>query len=111
MSVLDKFHKQFTFLNTLATVVASVTIIAGGYAFYRTSIWKPTLKVNDVDWVKGVATIQEGKSNMLTLYRNQVLSVGGSFGVRFASDTNDSLPTRIELYKEGMTYKILAQKS
>lgn len=95
-------------LNKIAGFITTITIIGGAYYFYKQNIWRPDVMVISVDYDKGVAVVNaNGKEK--TLYKNQVLSVGGDFGIRFSGDSEGSI-TRIELYRNFLTYKILNQK-
>lgn len=107
----DILKKQFNFLDKLAGFITTAGIIGGAYYYYRQTIWRPTLKVVSVDWSKPIATVQVGYfNNVVTLQKNQIISVGGDFGLQFSGDTDDSV-NRIELYKWPLTYKVIATKS
>ncbi len=100
--------KSFNFLNKLAAFITTVSIIGGAYYYYRTTIWYPKLTVLNIDWEKGIATIRK-KSKTYILYKNQTLAVGGDFGIKFSGDTDDNID-RIELYKNFLTYEVIAKK-
>ncbi len=109
MDIGNVFSKDLKYLNGLASVITVLTIIGGAYYWYRTTIWRPKLKVSKVDWVNGIATVEKGNTTY-TLYRNQILSVGGDFGIKFSGDTDETI-NRIELYKNYLIYEVLAKKS
>lgn len=107
--MLESLNKQFDKLNKLAAVLTTIGVIGGAWYYYRTVLWMPVLNVVSVDWDKGIAQVRVGTTKVYTLYKNQTLAIGGDFGIRFSGDTDDSI-SRIELYKNFLTYKVIAKK-
>ncbi len=107
--MLEGFSKQFKVLNKIAGFITTISIIGGAYYYYRTTIWRPTVQVLSTDWNNGIATIKVGNNKIITLYKNQTVAIGGDFGVKFSGDDDTSI-NRIELYKNWLTYSVLAQK-
>ncbi len=107
--MLEKFEKEFKFLNKLAAFITTVGVLGGVWYYYRTVIWYPNLKIISVDWDNGIAKVGKG-NHIYTLYKNQTLAVGGDFGIRFSGPT-DEITDRIELYKNWLTYDVIALKA
>ena len=97
----------------IAAVVAAISAIAGGYSFYLNNIWIPTVKVNDVDYEKGIANITYknviGQTNNVTIYGNATFILDGQWGIRFGTTTTDKGTDydRLEITKVGMVYNYL----
>ncbi len=98
-------EKGVALLNKIVGFVTIATVLAGAWYFYKTSIWKPKIKVISVDYVKGVATLDVNGIKK-TLYKNQTLAVGGDYGVRFNGKVEGET-SWLELYKNSLTYSVL----
>src|SRR5438105_2810889 len=96
--------KQLGTLGRVAAVILAITAIAGGISFYRNNIWRPTVKVINVNWDAQTATVLIGNKQK-TLYGNSVLSAGAKWGIRFGFTNNN--PDRVELVQDDLVYKIL----
>lgn len=93
--------KRTAWILGTATII---TAVGGAYAFWRSNIYRPKVKIASADYNKGVAALViNGKQK--TLLDNQTLSAGGGWGVRFASD--DEMPSRIELVKNDLVYNVI----
>ena len=60
-TVKVKLSKGNATLLKIAAVVGAITVIAGGYNFYLSNFWKPSVIVEFVDFEKGVANLTVGK--------------------------------------------------
>lgn len=100
--------KGIKILNSLVGFITTATIIGTAWYFYKTNIWRPKVSVVKADYDNGVATLNvNGKEKQLL--KNQILSVGGDFGVRFNGDVIDKV-NRIELYRNLLVYQVLDMK-
>jgi len=88
-------------LICVAAVIGAITVIAGGYAFFKFNIWKPNVEIVSVDYKEGTAIIKF-RNKELTIYGDATILLGGDWGVRFGSNQNKY--DRIELVKKGMVY-------
>jgi len=94
----------------IGAVVAAISAIAGGYSFYLSNIWIPTVKPTNIDYAKGSATITYknvfGKTITANIYGDATFIVGGNWGVRLGTTNNggSSKYDRIELTKGGMVW-------
>ncbi len=103
-----EIEKGINIFNKLVAFITAATVIGGAIYFYKTNIWRPSITVLSADYDKGVAVLNVNGIQKI-LYKNTVLSVGGDFGVRF-SGNEDTKITRIELYKNWLTYSIIDNK-
>lgn len=86
----------------VAAIVGSIIAIAGGYTWYKNNFWKPTVKVDSVDYNSGVAQLTlNGKK--VTLLGDAAFSATANWAVRFGGNrlNGDSYYDRIELTKFG----------
>jgi hypothetical protein len=105
---MDPLQKIETGIKPLVRVGAIFSVIAAvgiGVMFVMDKFWKPTIQILTVDYAKGLATLRvNGKERVL--YQGSILFAGWNWGVQFSGDGTES-PERLELVKDGMTYRIL----
>lgn len=105
--VFNDNNRYVRILSTAAIIVTSFIAIAGGYAFYMSNIWKPTVNVLEIDFDNAVCHLMiNGKEK--TLYGNSTLAAGGEWGVRFGTTgaAMDAGYNTIELVKNELVYQI-----
>lgn len=98
-------------LKTAAISVAAIAVF-NLYVFYRNNIWKPDIKVVDVDFNKGVANLLiDGRKFILRGDSAYLISFDWSikFGTIF-TDEKRSGYDRIELLKRGSVKQIISQR-
>lgn len=100
-AVINKTWKK---LGRIAAVVGTLMVIAGGVVFVRNNIWKPKVKIIDVDFDKGEAMIQIGRTNR-KIYTGSITNVGAGWGVRFSQDNS-----KLELVKNNLVFNIIDQR-
>lgn len=100
---LPDISRQLSTLGKVAAFILAATAIAGGYAFYKNKIWRPSVKIGTVDWINQVADITINKSNK-KLYSDSVLSAGGNWGVRFGF--TEGKADRIELVQDNLVHTV-----
>ena len=111
-TALNKYDVHIKTLTTIAIIFTGILSASAVYALYKSSIWKPTVVVNDVDFTSAVAHLTvNGKAEML--YGNDVLNAGGGiWGVRFGTTgTSSNSYNTIEVVKNDMVFEILKIKS
>lgn len=110
----SRIGKSLKVLSTVAVIIGSVSAIAAVYAAYVNYIWKPTVKIDAVNWDAGVANISLGRSGSKkrVLYGDIVLSTGNSYGLRFSKDPDSTASgySRIELIRDYKVDQIIATK-
>lgn len=91
-------------LLKIAAVVGAITVIAGGYNFYLSNFWKPSVEVLSVDFEKGIASLMVGDKK-IEIYGDAVFQVGGDWGIKFGQ-TNGRYDS-LQLTKKGMVVQYL----
>jgi hypothetical protein len=98
------------FLKT-AAIIAGVTALAGGYAFFLNYVWKPKVEVVRADYDTGTATIRVGTLFLKTIdiSGDTIYQLSGDWGVRFGSvfQSGKTVYNRIELVRKGMVVEYL----
>lgn len=107
-NLLDKYSKHVKALSTIAIIITSSIAIAGGYVWYRSNIWKPTIEIISVDFTNAVCHLLINGTEK-TLYGNSTLAAGATWGVRFGTTSqagNEYSYDTIELVKDDRVYEI-----
>jgi len=107
-----KLSKTTDVLIKIAAVVAALTAIGGGYVFYQTYLYRPSIEVVSVDFVAGNAVITYNGIQIL-IEGDATYSLNGQWGVKFGSKYVDGklVYDRLELVRQGMVYEYLANPS
>ena len=101
-NIINKVERKIVPLQKLAAIIAVISAIGGGYLFYIQNK-APVIKIINADYEKVVAHLTINNKPKV-LYRSSVLHAGGNWGVQMTD-----APNRIELTKNGMVTKIIAQ--
>jgi len=100
------------FLKT-AAIIAGVTALAGGYAFFLNYVWKPKVVVVSADFINGKATLKVGTIfiKVIDITGDTIYQLAGDWGVRFGSVLQGSklVYNRIELVRKGMVVEYLTK--
>jgi hypothetical protein len=100
------------FLKT-AAIIAGVTALAGGYAFFLNYVWKPKVVVVSADFINGKATLKVGTIfiKVIDITGDTIYQIAGDWGVRFGSVLQGSklVYNRIELVRKGMVVEYLTK--
>ena len=100
------------FLKT-AAIIAGITALAGGYAFFLNYVWKPKVEVISADFNTGKATIRVGNLfvKIIDISGDTIYQLSGDWGVRFGSVLQGSklVYNRIELVRKGMVVEYLTK--
>ncbi len=100
------------FLKT-AAIIAGITALAGGYAFFLNYVWKPKVEVISADFNTGKATIRVGNLfvKLIDISGDTIYQLSGDWGVRFGSVLQGSklVYNRIELVRKGMVVEYLTK--
>ena len=100
------------FLKT-AAIIAGITALAGGYAFFLNYVWKPKVEVVSADFNTGKATIRVGTLfvKIIDISGDTIYQLSGDWGVRFGSVLQGSklVYNRIELVRKGMVVEYLTK--
>jgi hypothetical protein len=92
-----------------ASIGAALLGVVAVYSFYKNNIWKPDIKVKDVDFKKGVANLEiNGKPFVLRGDSSYLISF--DWGVRFGftpTPEGKRVYDRIEVLKRNMVQKVI----
>jgi len=102
-TVLEKVERKVLPLQKLAAIVAVFSAIGGVYWFYKEKIWIPSVSVIKADYAAGTADLLIG-GKPKKLYKDSIIHAGAAWGIKMSY-----APNRIELLKNGMVKKIIAQ--
>ena len=102
------FSKTTSTLLKVAAISTALLGIFGIWSFYKNDIWKPTITIKDVDFVKGVANLNiNGKD--FVLKGDSTYLIAYNWGIRFGYTYNQNSRSydRIELTKNGMVKQVI----
>jgi len=102
------FSKTTSTLLKVAAISTALLGIFGIWSFYKNDIWKPTITIKDVDFVKGIANLNiDGKDFILK--GDSTYLIAYNWVIRFGYTYNNNLRSydRIELTKNGMVKKVI----
>ena len=107
------FENQSRFVLKIVGVVTVVTALAGGYYFFINSIWKPNIKIINVDFEKGFAKLQLPFGKTIDIFGDNSFFINGDWGVKFgvANSNGKTIYQNIQLIKKGLVVDILADKN
>lgn len=91
-----------------AGIIAALTIIAGGYTFILNNIWKPKIKITQVDFGQGLLQFTfNGKT--VEIFGDTNYYLGGDWSVKLGSVSLDSGSkyNTIQLLKRGAVVEYL----
>lgn len=105
-TVLAKESKLILQIVAVATII---TALGGGYYFFINNFWKPKIKVLDVDFVNGFATLQLPFGKKIDMYGDSQFLIGGSWGVKFGTINKAGKVSyeNIQLLKDGLVVEYL----
>lgn len=100
-----------TFLK-IAAISTGIVAVFGLYSFYKNNLWSPEIKVDSVDYNKGIAYLTiNGKPFVLRGESSYLIAYdwGIKFGTSIQPDGKRFFD-RIEILKRGLVHKILRNK-
>ena len=111
--LLNRFQSHLKLFAALTTIALCVIAVGNVWTFYENYIYVPTVSVVSFDFENIVAQILINNKTTCTLYGNDLLYVGGAWGIRFGTTGLASAGQydTIELVKNGMVYNILQYKN
>lgn len=108
----SNINKAKNLLLKTATISVAAIAVFNLYVFYRNNIWKPEVKVIDVDFEKGVANLLiDGRKFILRGDSAYLISFDWSikFGTIYTGEKRSGYD-RIELLKRNSVKKIITQR-
>jgi hypothetical protein len=110
----DKLSKGADVLIKTAAIAAAVTALGAGYVFVLNFVYKPSVEVLEVDFIKGTARIKvKGLfSKIITIDGDTIYGIIGDWGIRFGTLVVEGKTTynRIELVRKQMVVEYLNKK-
>lgn len=94
--------KQTKTILNIASVVGAILVIVGVHTFYMNNIWKPKVKVLEVDYGRPYAKVQINDKKILELWGNDVVSIRAGWGVKVGSEN-----AKIEIVKNGQVVEYI----
>ena len=96
----------------IAAISTGIVAVFGLYSFYKNNIWSPTIRVDSVDYNKGIANLTiNGKAFVLRGESSYLIAY--DWGVRFGTSIQPNgmrYFDRIEILKRNLVHKILRNK-
>lgn len=96
----------------IAAISTGIVAVVGLYSFYRNNIWSPEIKVDSVDYEKGIARLTiNGKPFVLRGDSSYLIEY--DWGIKFGTSYEPNgkrFFDRIEILKRGLVHKILRNK-
>lgn len=92
--------------SVIVTVLGGISIGFVAYGHWKDKIWKPKVKILDVDFNTGEAHFEiDGETK--TLIGESTIAIAADWGIRFGSTFADGKKSynRIELVKNNMVYQ------
>jgi hypothetical protein len=100
-----------TFLK-IAAISTGIVAVFGLYTFYKNNLWSPTIKVDSIDYKKGIAYLTiNGKPFVLRGESSYLIAY--DWGVRFGTSIQPNGQRyfdRIEVLKRNLVHKVLKNK-
>jgi hypothetical protein len=104
----EKLSKTAEVLLKVAAISTAVLALFNVYSFYRNELWKPDIKVQDVDYNNGIAHLLiDGRE--FVLRGDSVYHISYEWGIKFGYTplgNGKRIADRIEITKRGMVAKI-----
>jgi hypothetical protein len=96
----------------IAAISTGIVAVFGLYSFYKNNVWSPEIKVDSVDYDKGVANLTiNGKPFVLRGESSYLIAY--DWGIKFGTSIQPNgqrFFDRIEILKRGLVHKILRNK-
>ena len=100
-----------TFLK-IAAISTGIVAVFGLYSFYKNNLWSPTIRVDSIDYNKGIANLTiNGKPFILRGESSYLIAY--DWGVRFGTSIQPNGKRyfdRIEVLKRNLVHKVLKSK-
>lgn len=110
--ITAKLSKANSVFLKIAAISTGIVAVFGLYSFYKNNVWFPTIKVDSVDYEKGVANLTiDGKP--FVLRGDSAYLIAYDWGIKFGSSYDakgNRYFDRIEILKRGLVHKILRNK-
>jgi hypothetical protein len=110
--ITTNFSKANSVFLRIAAISTGIVAVFGLYTFYKNNIWSPIIRVDSIDYNKGIANLTiNGKPFVLRGESSYLIAY--DWGVRFGTSIQPNGQRyfdRIEILKRGLVDKILRNK-
>jgi hypothetical protein len=110
--ITSKLSKANSVFLKIAAISTGIVAVFGLYSFYKNNVWSPEIKVDSVDYDKGVANLTiNGKPFILRGESSYLIAY--DWGIKFGTSIQPNgqrFFDRIEILKRGLVHKILRNK-
>jgi len=110
--ITQNFSKANSTFLKVAAISTGIVAVFGLYTFYKNNLWSPTVKVDSIDYNKGIAYLTiNGKPFVLRGESSYLIAY--DWGIRFGTSIQPNGQRyfdRIEILKRGLVDKILRNK-
>lgn len=102
-----KFGKNSQLFLRIAAFSTAALAIINLYAYYRSNLWTPKIKIKNVDFTKGLATL-DFKGKEIKLKGDSNYAISGEWGARLGKSAQNTYD-RIEITKKGLVKTIIKE--
>jgi hypothetical protein len=110
----DRLSKGADILIKTAAIAAAVTALGAGYVFVLNYIYKPSIEVLEVDFIKGTARVRVKSvfPKTFNIDGDTIFGIVGDWGIRFGTLVVEGKTTynRLELVRKQMVVEYLNKK-
>jgi hypothetical protein len=110
--ITQNFSKANSTFLKVAAISTGIVAVFGLYTFYKNNLWSPTIKVDSIDYNKGIAYLTiNGKPFVLRGESSYLIAY--DWGVRFGTSIQPNGKRyfdRIEVLKRNLVHKVLKSK-
>lgn len=94
--------KQTKTIINIASIVGAILVIVGVHTFYINNIWKPKIKVLEVNYGRPYAKVQINGSKIIELWGNDIVAIRAGWGVKVGSENE-----KIEIVRNGQVIEYI----
>ena len=110
--ISSRLSKANSVFLKIAAISTGIVAVFGLYSFYKNNVWSPEIKVDSVDYEKGIANLTiNGKPFVLRGESSYLIAY--DWGIKFGTSIQPNgqrFFDRIEILKRGLVDKILRNK-
>lgn len=101
--------KESKIVLKVVAIATIFTALGGAYYFFINNVWKPNVKVLNVDFDNGFATVELPFGKKVDIYGDSQFLINGDWGVKFGSINKEGKVSyeNIQLLKHGLVVEYL----
>lgn len=103
------FQNQSKIVLKVVAIATVITALGGAYYFFINNVWKPNVKVLNVDFENGFATVEMPFGRKVNIYGDSPFLINGEWGVQFGTIKKDGKVSyeNLQLQKNGLVERYL----